>query len=84
MPLFKNCYPLQCFLRGLAFSFPFLPQPTKILTGLTGKKKVRKSDAELYKEWTEKYGEDGARTIAETVKKCEDDYEYLKKFAIKV
>ncbi|KAH7349917.1 P-loop containing nucleoside triphosphate hydrolase protein [Plectosphaerella cucumerina] len=36
------------------------------------------------REWTEKYGEDGARVIRETVEANTADYEYLKKFAIRV
>jgi hypothetical protein len=38
----------------------------------------------LYKEWTEKYGEEGARVIKKTVEKNVGDYEYLKQFAVKV
>ncbi|KAF2203466.1 hypothetical protein GQ43DRAFT_447392 [Delitschia confertaspora ATCC 74209] len=47
-------------------------------------KKAPKSDEELFKEWSEKYGEDGAQIIADTVKANIADYEYLKQFAIKV
>jgi hypothetical protein len=47
-------------------------------------KKAPKSEEQLLKEWTEKYGEEGAKQIATTVKACEADYEYLKQFAIKV
>ncbi|KAF2715416.1 hypothetical protein K504DRAFT_457583 [Pleomassaria siparia CBS 279.74] len=47
-------------------------------------KKTPKSDSELLEEWTTKYGAEGAKQIADTVKECEADYEYLKKFAIKV
>jgi len=36
------------------------------------------------KEWREKYGEDGAKTIRECVNANIPDYEYLKSFAIKV
>jgi hypothetical protein len=46
-------------------------------------KKV-KSDAEYFTEWTEKYGEEGAKVIRDTVKANVEDYEYLKQFAIKV
>ncbi|KAK3209409.1 hypothetical protein GRF29_69g1712609 [Pseudopithomyces chartarum] len=46
-------------------------------------KKAPKSDDQLYAEWKEKYGEKAATWIRDTVKKCEDDYEYLKQFAIK-
>ncbi|KAF2456946.1 P-loop containing nucleoside triphosphate hydrolase protein [Lineolata rhizophorae] len=48
------------------------------------KKKKRKSDEELYAEWTTKYGEKGAKVIKETVDANVPDYEYLKQFAIKV
>jgi len=47
-------------------------------------KKKPKSDEELWKEWVEKYGEEGAKVIQETVKQNVKDYEYLKQFAIKV
>ncbi|KAF1980108.1 hypothetical protein BU23DRAFT_548304 [Bimuria novae-zelandiae CBS 107.79] len=46
-------------------------------------KKPLKSDNELYAEWKEKYGEKAADWIRDTVKKCEDDYKYLRQFAIK-
>lgn len=46
--------------------------------------KTPKSEPEMLKEWTDKYGEEGARQIAETVRACRPDYEYLKQFAIKV
>lgn len=35
-------------------------------------------------EWTEKFGEAGAKVIRETVDKNIPDYEYLKGFAINV
>ncbi|KAL8962459.1 MAG: hypothetical protein Q9193_001140 [Seirophora villosa] len=35
-------------------------------------------------EWVEKYGEDGAKIIRETVEANMEDYEYLKQYAIKV
>ncbi|KAF2026760.1 hypothetical protein EK21DRAFT_115491 [Setomelanomma holmii] len=47
-------------------------------------KKVPKSDEELFKEWTEKYGEEGAKIIRDTVAANVETYEYLKQFAIKV
>ena len=34
-------------------------------------------------EWLEKYGEDAARIIRQTVDANVQDYEYLKKFALK-
>ncbi|KAH6693992.1 P-loop containing nucleoside triphosphate hydrolase protein [Plectosphaerella plurivora] len=36
------------------------------------------------REWTEKFGEDGAKVIRKTVETNTADYEYLKKFAIRV
>lgn len=48
------------------------------------KKKTPKSEAELDKEWTEKYGAEGAQIIADTVMANVEDYEYLKQFALKV
>jgi len=47
-------------------------------------KKVPKPDAELFKEWVEKFGEEGAKVIQKCVKENEEHYEYLKQFAIKV
>ncbi|KAH9870003.1 hypothetical protein J1614_006924 [Plenodomus biglobosus] len=47
-------------------------------------KKVPKSDEELFKEWTEKYGEEAAKVIRDTVAENLEHYEYLKQFAIKV
>jgi hypothetical protein len=47
-------------------------------------KKVPKSDEQLFAEWTEKYGEEGAKSIRDTVAANVDHYEYLKQFAIKV
>lgn len=48
------------------------------------KKKGVKSDEEYFAEWAEKYGEEGAKVIADTVKANVADYEYLKQFALKV
>ena len=50
---------------------------------MSAQKKAVKSEEELYKEWTEKYGKEGADVIAETVKANVERYEYLKGFAIK-
>ncbi|KAF2492291.1 hypothetical protein BU16DRAFT_515107 [Lophium mytilinum] len=47
-------------------------------------KKSPKSDEQLYAEWTDKFGEEGAKVIKETVEANIPDYEYLKQFAIKV
>lgn len=47
-------------------------------------KKQPKSDEQLYAEWTEKYGKEGADVIKKTVEANVADYEYLKQFAIKV
>lgn len=48
------------------------------------KEKNPKLDEELYAEWVDKFGEDGARVIKETVENNVADYEYLKQFAMKV
>jgi hypothetical protein len=53
-----------------------------LLTSL--QKKAPKSDAQLLKEWTEKYGEEAAKVIKKTVEDNVQHYEYLKQFAIKV
>jgi len=47
-------------------------------------KKAPKSDEQLFKEWTEKYGEEAAKVIQKTVADNVEHYEYLKQFAIKV
>ena len=47
-------------------------------------KKAEKSDKQLYQEWVEKYGEEGAKVIKQTVEDNVADYEYLKQFAVKV
>ncbi|KAL5117996.1 helicase [Pleosporales sp. CAS-2024a] len=48
------------------------------------KKKAPKTDAQLFAEWTEKYGEKGAKVIRDTVQDNVEHYDYLKQFAIKV
>ncbi|EHK98052.1 hypothetical protein M7I_6100 [Glarea lozoyensis 74030] len=47
-------------------------------------KKKNKSIEDEDAEWKQKYGEDGAKVIRETVDANIEDYEYLKTFAIKV
>ena len=47
-------------------------------------RKAPKSDEELYAEWIEKYGQDAADMIKQTVKDNVETYEYLKQYAIKV
>lgn len=47
-------------------------------------KKTPKTDEQLFEEWTEKYGKEGAEVIRDTVAANVADYEYLKQFAIKV
>jgi hypothetical protein len=54
----------------------------RMLTTL--QKKTPKSDEEMFKEWMEKYGEEGAKVIRDTVAANVEHYEYLKQFAIKV
>jgi len=49
----------------------------------TKKKKTKTIEIED-KEWREKYGEEGAKVIRETVDTNIPDYEYLKSFAIKI
>ena len=53
-------------------------------TNNQSQKKTPKSDEQLYDEWVEKFGEEAALVIKETVEKNVADYEYLKQFAIKV
>jgi hypothetical protein len=47
-------------------------------------KKAAKSDEQLFAEWSDKYGEEGAKVIRDTVAANVEHYEYLKQFAIKV
>ena len=46
-------------------------------------KKVPKSDADMYAEWKEKYGDEAADVIKKTVDDNVATYEYLKQYAIK-
>ena len=48
------------------------------------KKKKVKSQEEEDTEWREKYGEEGAKVIRETVDANIGVYEYLKQFALRV
>lgn len=48
------------------------------------KKKKAKGVKDEDSEWVEKYGEEGAKIIRETVEANMEDYEYLKQYAIKV
>ncbi|KAK4902261.1 hypothetical protein LTR27_001164 [Elasticomyces elasticus] len=47
-------------------------------------KKQPKTDEDMFAEWVEKYGEDAAKTIKQTVDDNVETYDYLKQFAIKV
>ncbi|EMD58535.1 hypothetical protein COCSADRAFT_41665 [Bipolaris sorokiniana ND90Pr] len=47
-------------------------------------KKQPKSDEQMFEEWKEKFGEEGAKMIRDTVAANVEHYEYLKQFAIKV
>ncbi|CAD0082128.1 unnamed protein product [Aureobasidium vineae] len=47
-------------------------------------KKAEKSDEQLFAEWSEKYGEEAAKIIQQTVADNVKDYEHMKQFAIKV
>jgi len=47
-------------------------------------KKTPKSDEQLFKEWTEKFGEEAAKVIRDTVAENVGHYDYLKQFAMKV
>jgi len=56
---------------------------SSMLIFFVAQKKAVKSDEELYAEWSEKYGKEGADVIRKTVEDNVADYEYLKQFAIK-
>lgn len=45
---------------------------------------MMKTREELDEEWKEKFGEEAARMIRETVERNLADYEYLKGFALRV
>lgn len=47
-------------------------------------KKAPKTDAQLFDEWTEKYGVKGAEVIRDTVAANVEHYDYLRQFAIKL
>jgi hypothetical protein len=51
---------------------------------LTSQKKVAKTEAEWDVEWKEKYGEEAAKVIRETVDENMEHYHYVKQFAIKI
>lgn len=53
-------------------------------TGLVARthKKAEHTEEELFAEWKEKYGEEKAHVIQDTVRKNLADYEYLKQYAI--
>lgn len=54
-------------------------------TNLCLAKKKRTKTIEIEdQEWREKYGEEGAKVIRETVNANLPDYEYLKSFAVKI
>lgn len=38
----------------------------------------------MFEEWKEKFGEEGAKAIRDTVAANVEHYEYLKQFAIKI
>ena len=50
----------------------------------SSKKKKAKTVESEDQEWREKYGEEAAKVIRETVNANIADYEYMKSFAIKV
>ncbi|KAF2861351.1 hypothetical protein K470DRAFT_281607 [Piedraia hortae CBS 480.64] len=47
-------------------------------------KKVPKSDEEMYAEWTEKFGKEGADVVKKTVEANVADYDYLRRYAIRI
>lgn len=48
------------------------------------KKKKTKTTETEDEEWREKYGDEGAKVIRDTVNANVADYEYLKSYAIKI
>lgn len=48
------------------------------------KQKKEKSKEQMYKDWVEKFGEEGAKIIDDTAEANIADYEYLKKFKIQI
>ena len=55
-----------------------------LLIRLNEKHKKPKSVAEEDAEWREKFGDNGAKVVRETVNANIADYEYLKQFAMKM
>jgi hypothetical protein len=47
------------------------------------KKKAAKTEEQWDSEWKEKYGEEAAKVIRQTVDENMDDFLYLKQFALK-
>lgn len=54
------------------------------MTNVGTQKKAPKTDEQLFSEWTDKWGEEAAKVIQDTIEANVADYEYLKQFAIKV
>ena len=44
----------------------------------------RRTDEECFAGWVDKYGKEGANIIKQTVESNVADYEYLKRYAIKI
>jgi hypothetical protein len=55
-----------------------------LLTFLTTQKKKTKTEPEWDAEWKEKYGEEAAKVIRETVDRNMEHYRYMKRFAIEI
>ena len=49
---------------------------------INSQKKEEHTEEELYQEWKQKFGEEKANVIQDTVRKNLADYEYLKRYAI--
>ncbi|MCJ1283070.1 hypothetical protein MMC26_002397 [Xylographa opegraphella] len=75
-------YARLAFVAIFVFKTCSLEKPRTDLS--CGKKKKVKSTHEEDAEWREKFGEDAANMIRETVDANIRDYEYLKQFAMKV
>lgn len=69
--------------QGLTYVSPsFARIRVRLLT--TTQKKAQTTKEQDDASWKEKYGEEGAKLIRETVDESMENYEYLKQFAIKV
>lgn len=78
------CCDNESSIRGLHPPSRFCQMDKETDKSFVSQKKAEKNDEQLYADWVEKFGEERAKVIKQTVEDNVADYEYLKKFAVKV